>query len=62
MSESSNSEKYSRRKSSFSNESIEDDKEKMEEAFTDLSAHVIAKLIEDEPDSYSIEDSKVIYK
>ena len=62
MCESSNSEKYSRRRSSFSDESIEEDDEKMEEAFTNLSAHIIAKLIEDEPDSYSIEDSKVIYK
>jgi hypothetical protein len=62
MCESLDSEKYSRRKSSFSNESIEEDEEKMEEAFTNLSAHVIAKLIEEEPDSYSIEDVKVRYK
>jgi len=34
----------------------------MQEAFTDLSAHVIAKLIEDEPDSYSIEYVKIRYK
>ena len=62
MCEISNSEKYSRRRSSFSDESIEEDEEKMEEAFTNLSAHIIAKLIEDEPDSYSIEDVKVRYK
>ena len=62
MCEISNSEKPSRRRSSFMDESIEDDEDKLEEAFTDLSAHVIAKLIEDEPDSYSIEDVKVSHK
>ena len=62
MCESSNSEKYTRRRSSFSDETIEEDEEKMEEAFTNLSAHIIAKLIEEEPDSYSIEDVKVRYK
>ena len=62
MCESSSSEKYSRRKSYFSDESIEEDEEKVEEAFTNLSAHIIAKLIEGEPDSYSIEDVKVRYK
>lgn len=62
MCESLNPERYSRRKSSFSDEDIEEDEEKIEEAFTNLSAHTIAKLIEDEPDSYSIEDVKVRYK
>ena len=62
MCESLNPEKCSRRKSSFSDEDIEEDEEKIEEAFTNLSAHTIAKLIEDEPDSYSIEDVKVRYK
>jgi hypothetical protein len=33
-----------------------------EEVFTKLSAHTIAKLIENEPDVYSIEDVKVRYK
>ena len=62
MCKSSDSKKYTRRRSSFSDESIEEDEEKMEEAFTNLSAHIIAKLIEEEPDSYSIEDVKVRYK
>jgi hypothetical protein len=62
MCESLNPEKYSRRKSSFSDEGIEEDDEKIEEAFTNLSGHTIAKLIEEEPDSYSIEDLKVRYK
>ena len=62
MCESSYSEKYSIRGSSFSDESIEEDEEKIEEAFTNLPAHIIAKLIEDEPDSYSIEDVKSRYK
>jgi hypothetical protein len=62
MCESLSPEKYSRRKSSFSDEGIEEDDEKIEEAFTNLSGHTIAKLIEEEPDSYSIEDVKVRYK
>jgi len=62
MCESLNPEKYSRRKSSFSDDGIEEDEEKIKEAFTNLSAHAISKLIEDEPDSYSIEDVKVRYK
>ena len=62
MCESLNPEKYSRRKYSFSDDGIEEDEEKIKEAFTNLSAHAIAKLIEDEPDSYSIEDVKVRYK
>lgn len=57
MCESSNSEKYSRRKVPFADESMDE-----EEAFTKLSGHAIAKLIEDEPDVYLIEDVKVRYK
>jgi hypothetical protein len=57
MCESSNSEKYSRRKAPFADESMDE-----EGAFTKLSGHTIAKLIEDEPDVYSIEDVKVRYK
>jgi hypothetical protein len=53
MCESSNLENCSQRRVSFTDE---------EEAFTRLSAHTIAKLIEDEPDVYSIEDVKVRYK
>jgi hypothetical protein len=39
-----------------------DQEEKIEEAFTKLSGHTIAELIENEPDSYSIKDVKVRYK
>ena len=62
MCESSNSEKYSRRKVSFTDDGTDEDEKKMEEAFTKLSGHTIAKLIEYEPDVYSIEDVKVRYK
>ena len=62
MCESLNPEKHSRRKFSFVGEGIEEDEEKIKETFTNLSAHTISKLIEDEPDSYSIEDVKVRYK
>ena len=62
MCESSNPVNYSRRKISFADDRIDEDEKKIEEAFTKLSAHTIAKLIEDEPDVYSIEDVKVRYK
>jgi hypothetical protein len=62
MCESLNPERDFRRKLSFVGEGIEEDEEKIKEAFTNLSAHTISKLIEDEPDSYSIEDVKVRYK
>ena len=62
MCESSNPEKYSRRKVSFADDGTDEDEKKMEEAFTKLSGHTIAKLIEDEPDVYSIDDVKVRYK
>jgi hypothetical protein len=39
-----------------------DQEEKIEEAFTKLSGHTIAELIENEPDCYSIKDVKVRYK
>jgi hypothetical protein len=39
-----------------------DQEETIEEAFTKLSGHKIAELMENEPDSYSIEDVKVRYK
>jgi len=38
-----------------------DEEEKTVEAFTRLSAETIAKLIEEEPDTYTIEDVKVRY-
>jgi hypothetical protein len=53
---------YSRRKISFADDCIDEDEKKIEEAFTKLSAHTIAKLIEDEPDVHSIEDVIVRYK
>jgi hypothetical protein len=62
MCESLNPEKYSRRKVSFADDDMDEEEKKIEEAFTKLSAHTIAKLIEDEPDVYSIEDVKVRYK
>lgn len=61
MCESMNPGKYSRRKGSLADESTEESEEKIEEAFTKLSADTIAKLIEDEPDAYSIEDVKARY-
>ena len=62
MCESSNPEKYSRCKVSFADNGTDEEEKKIEEAFTNLSAHTIAKLIEDEPDVYSIDDVKVRYK
>jgi hypothetical protein len=62
MCESTNPGKYSRRKVSVADDNTEESEEKIEEAFTKLSANTIAKLIEDEPDAYSIEDVKVRYK
>jgi len=50
MCESSNPVNYSRSKISFADDCIDEDEKKIEEAFTKLSAHTIAKLIEDEPD------------
>ena len=57
MCESSNPQKYFRRKVSLIDDSTDE-----EEAFTKLSAQTISKLIEEEPDVYSIEDAKVRYK
>lgn len=39
-----------------------EEEEKIVEAFTSLSAQTISELIEEEPDSYTIEDVKVRYK
>ena len=44
------------------NDTTNEDEMKAEEAFKRLSADTIAKLIEDEPDTYSIEDVKIRYK
>jgi hypothetical protein len=41
---------------------VPDGEEKIVEAFTNLSARTISELIEEEPDSYTIEDVKVRYK
>jgi len=54
--------KYSRGKVFIADEGAEEPKENIREAFTKLSASTIAKLIEDEPDTYSIEDVKIRYK
>ena len=63
MCESLNPGKYPRPKVSFAaDDAANEDEMKTEEAFTKLSAETIAKLIEDEPDIYSIEDVKVRYK
>jgi hypothetical protein len=62
MCESINLGKYSRRKVSVPDEGAEESEKKIEEAFTKLSANTIAKIIEDEPDAYSIDDVKVRYK
>jgi hypothetical protein len=62
MCKSSDPVNYSRRKVSFEDEGMDEDEKKIEEAFAKLSAHTIAKLIEDEPDVYSIDDVKVRYK
>jgi hypothetical protein len=59
---SSNPEKYTRHKVSFADDGTDEEEKKIEEAFTKLSAHTIARLIEDEPDVYSIKDVKVRYK
>lgn len=61
MSESSNPEKYSLLKVSFADAATDEEEKGIEEAFTNLSVHTIAKLIDDEPDVYSIEDVKVRY-
>ncbi len=46
----------------FPQDEDEAPEEKIVEAFTSLSAQTISKLIEEEPDSYAIEDVKVRYK
>ena len=54
MCESMDPRKYSRRKISIADEGKEEPEEEIEKAFTKISAGTIAKLIEDEPDAYSI--------
>ena len=46
MCESSNPVNYSRRKVSFADDGTDEEEKMIEEAFTKLSAHTIAKLIE----------------
>ncbi len=43
-------------------EEAPEEEEKLVEAFTKLSAQTISELIEEEPDTYTIEDVKVRYK
>ena len=62
MCNSSNPVNCSRRKVSFADDGMDEEEKKIVEAFTKLSVHTIVKLIEDEPDVYSIEDVKVRYK
>jgi len=62
MCESMNPGKYSRHRVSVADDDPIKDEEKIKEAFTKLSTYTITKLIEDEPDAYSIEDVKVRYK
>jgi hypothetical protein len=62
MCESLNPGKRPLRKVSSPMDDDSDQEEKIEEAFTKLSGHTIAELIENEPDSYSIKDVKVRYK
>lgn len=62
MCESMNPGKYSGHKVSIADDDPIKEEEKSKEAFTKLSAFTITKLIEDEPDAYSIEDVKVRYK
>jgi hypothetical protein len=40
----------------------DEEEEKLVEAFTKLSGQIISKLIEEEPDNYTIEDVKVRYR
>jgi hypothetical protein len=51
-----------RKVSSLMADGDSDQEEKIEESFIKLSGHTIAELMENEPDSYSIEDVKVRYK
>ena len=62
MRESMNPGKYSRHKASIVDDDPIKEEEKSKEAFTKLSASTITNLIEDELDTYSIEDVKVRYK
>jgi hypothetical protein len=62
MCESMNPGKYSRDKVSIADDDPITEEEKIKEAFTKLSASTITNLIENEPDTYSIEDVKVRYK
>jgi hypothetical protein len=62
MCESLNPGKRPLRKVSSPIDDDSDREETIEEAFTKLSGHTIAELMENEPDSYSIEDVKVRYK
>jgi hypothetical protein len=43
-------------------EEAPEEEEKLVEAFAKLSGQIISKLIEEEPDTYTIEDVKVRYK
>jgi hypothetical protein len=43
-------------------EEVPEEEEKLVEAFTKLSGQIISKLIEEEPDNYTIEDVKVRYR
>ena len=62
VSESLNPGKYPKRAIPPMIDDNTDVEEEIEDAFTKLSSHIISKLIEEEPDSYSIEDVRVRYK
>jgi hypothetical protein len=62
MCEGLTSRKYPLRDLPSDEEEVPEDEEKLVEAFTKLSAQTISELIEEEPDTYTIEDVKVRYK
>lgn len=62
MCEGLTSRRYPQRDFPSDEEEVPEEEEKLVEAFTKLSAQVISELIEEEPDTYTIEDVEVRYK
>lgn len=62
MCEGLTSRRYPLRNLPSDEDEVQEDEEKLVEAFTKLSAQIISEQIEEEPDTYTIEDVKVRYK
>lgn len=62
MCEGLTSRRYPLRNLPSDEDEVPEDEEKLVEAFTKLSAQIISEQIEEEPDTYTIEDVKVRYR